>query len=200
MQDGRVEVAVAGHVAAAAAGVDLADAAAAVDEHLVEAALAGPAVRLVAQVPLAEDAGPVAGRPEELGEGGGLGRQPLALADRVRHAVFELVPPGQERGPALKPEDYPTVESLTEVWKRVESYVREFLSGLTDEDLARQIEFTIGGLENRSMRLGQLMQHTMVHGVHHRGQVALLVRMLGYAPGNFDILFYYADKRAASAR
>jgi uncharacterized damage-inducible protein DinB len=28
-------------------------------------------------------------------------------------------------------------------------------------------------------------------GVHHRGQVALLLRLLGYPPGNFDILFYY---------
>ena len=107
---------------------------------------------------------------------------------------------GPERGPALKPDDYPTAESLIEAWNRVEGYVREFLSKLKDEDLARDIEFTIPGLEKQSMRLGYLMQHAMVHGVHHRGQVALLLRMLGYAPGNFDILFYYADKRGASAR
>jgi len=107
---------------------------------------------------------------------------------------------GPERGPALKPDDYPTAESLIEAWNRVEGYVREFLSKLKDEDLARDIEFTIPGLEKQSMRLGYLMQHAAVHGVHHRGQVALLLRMLGYAPGNFDILFYYADKRGASAR
>ena len=35
-------------------------------------------------------------------------------------------------------------------------------------------------------------------GVHHRGQVALLLRSLGYVPGNFDILFYYADKRGVA--
>ena len=34
------------------------------------------------------------------------------------------------------------------------------------------------------------MQHSVIHGVHHRGQVALLLRLLGHAPGNFDILFY----------
>jgi uncharacterized damage-inducible protein DinB len=45
------------------------------------------------------------------------------------------------------------------------------------------------------MPLGELMQHAIVHGVHHRGQVALLLRLLGYAPGNFDILFYYGEKR-----
>jgi uncharacterized damage-inducible protein DinB len=33
-----------------------------------------------------------------------------------------------------------------------------------------------------------------MHGVHHRAQVALLLRMLGYEPGNVDLLVYYADK------
>ena len=107
---------------------------------------------------------------------------------------------GEVRGPALKPDDYPTAESLIEAWNRVEAYVREFLSKLKDEDLARDVEFTIPDLEKQSKCLGDLMQHAAVHGIHHRGQVALLLRMLGYAPGNFDILFYYADKHSASAR
>ena len=32
-----------------------------------------------------------------------------------------------------------------------------------------------------AIALGDLMQHAAVHGVHHRGQVALLMRMLGHA-------------------
>jgi uncharacterized damage-inducible protein DinB len=107
---------------------------------------------------------------------------------------------GQERGPALKPDDYPTAESLMEAWQRVEAHVREFLSGLKDEDLARDVEFTIPGLEKRLMRVGQLLQHAAAHGIHHRGQVALLLRLLGHAPVNFDLLFYHAEKRSAPAR
>jgi uncharacterized damage-inducible protein DinB len=34
------------------------------------------------------------------------------------------------------------------------------------------------------------MQHGANHGVHHRGQVALLLRALGFVPGNFDLLIY----------
>jgi len=36
------------------------------------------------------------------------------------------------------------VESLVEAWNKVEGNVRDFLSELTGEDLARDIEFTIG--------------------------------------------------------
>ncbi len=43
------------------------------------------------------------------------------------------------------------------------------------------------------------MQHAANHGVHHRGQVALLLRLLGYAPGNLDILVYYAEKLGVPA-
>src|ERR1700694_2131930 len=50
---------------------------------------------------------------------------------------------GPERGARLDPDHYPTAESLVESWNKVEGYVREFLSTLKDEDLTRDIEFTI---------------------------------------------------------
>jgi uncharacterized damage-inducible protein DinB len=106
---------------------------------------------------------------------------------------------GPARGPALKADDYPTLESVTETWTRVERFVREFLSGLNDSDLARTVEFTNPRGEKRSGVLGDLMQHGANHGVHHRGQVALLIRSLGYAPGNFDILFYDAEKQGGAS-
>ncbi|MBI1761045.1 MAG: DinB family protein [Acidobacteria bacterium] len=104
---------------------------------------------------------------------------------------------GPARSVALKGDDYPTLETLRETWGRVEGYVREFLSGLKDEDLTRVVEFTLGPTGKQAMPLGELLHHAAIHGVHHRGQVALLLRMLGYTPGNFDILFYYAERRAA---
>jgi uncharacterized damage-inducible protein DinB len=106
---------------------------------------------------------------------------------------------GPERGPRLNPADYPTVESLIEVSGKVGVHVREFLSGLKDEDLARNVAYKNDRGEERSMPLGELMHHAANHGVHHRGQVALLLRLLGYAPGNLDILVYYADKLGVPA-
>src|SRR4051812_45963753 len=49
---------------------------------------------------------------------------------------------GQARGPALKADDYPTLESVIETWTKVEACVRDFLSKLTDSDLERVVEFT----------------------------------------------------------
>jgi uncharacterized damage-inducible protein DinB len=98
---------------------------------------------------------------------------------------------GPARGPALKAEDYPTVDSLIDRWTTVEAQMRSFLASLTDADLVRSIEFKLHAADRAHvMRLGDLLQHGANHGVHHRGQVALLLRVLGHAPGNFDLLIY----------
>jgi uncharacterized damage-inducible protein DinB len=102
---------------------------------------------------------------------------------------------GPERGAPLDPFNFPTVASLVDTWNQVEGWVREFLSTLRDEDLARNAEFVIGGTEKRSMPMGELLQHAANHGVHHRGQVSLRLRLLGYNPDNFDLLFCYAEKK-----
>jgi len=98
---------------------------------------------------------------------------------------------GPQRGDALKPDDYPTFDAVTSEWAKVERYMRQFLSELKDEDLQRVVEFVLPQTQKHSMFLKDLMQHAAVHGVHHRGQVVVLLRQLGYAPGNVDMLVYF---------
>ena len=106
---------------------------------------------------------------------------------------------GPARGPKLDPVNYPTVESLVHEWTRVEAQVRAFLSSLKPEDVTRDITFTIGDGPSHTVSLGDLMLHAAVHAVHHRGQVALLLRTLGVVPGNFDLLHYGTDKGSFAA-
>jgi hypothetical protein len=40
------------------------------------------------------------------------------------------------------------------------------------------------------------MQHAAAPRGSSSGQVALLLRVLGYTPGNFDLLIYDAEKRS----
>jgi len=106
---------------------------------------------------------------------------------------------GRARGPKLNADDFPDLKSIVEAWDKVEGYVRHFLNELQDDDLLQVIEFDFGSGMQGSVRLGEVLHHGAVHASHHRGQVALLLRLLGHVPGNFDILFYYAEKaRSAS--
>jgi uncharacterized damage-inducible protein DinB len=107
---------------------------------------------------------------------------------------------GPSRGPRPSPADFPTLESLINAWDRVAANVTGFLAELKEEDLLRDVEFSFEVSEKYSMPLGQLLHHAAIHGVHHRGQVALLLRLLDRAPGNFDILLYYADKSGVSIK
>ena len=106
---------------------------------------------------------------------------------------------GTTRGPRLDPNDYPTVESVISHWANVERDVREFFAGLADADLDRPIAYAVGQSAKSVMPLGELMHHGAIHAVHHRGQVALLLRMMGQTPGNFDILFFYGERRGVAA-
>lgn len=99
---------------------------------------------------------------------------------------------GPKRGERLNPDDYPTVEALIRAWEPVEESLRALLSTLEDSDLARSTVFTLDG-RAYALPLEDMLHHAAVHAVHHRGQVSLLLRTLGFVPGNFDLLMYVGD-------
>ena len=104
---------------------------------------------------------------------------------------------GPPRGAALKADDYPTTASLIERWGAVERDMRAFLARLTGAELDRRVEFAFGGGPVHVRTVGHLLQHAAIHSVHHRGQVALLLRSLGVVPGNVDLLFYIPEAERA---
>ena len=105
---------------------------------------------------------------------------------------------GLQRGPRLEPEAYATPQALISDWRRVETHMREYLAGLEDHDATRGVNYPGADGATRSMPLGVLLQHAAIHGIHYRGQVALLLRELGHAPGNVDLLFYYGEKHGVA--
>jgi len=93
------------------------------------------------------------------------------------------------------PKGWPTwangsVTEIREEWRRIHAARNEFISGLTDEDLAREIAFTrINGEADRA-KLGFLLQHVANHATYHRGQVASQLRLVGATPPSTDLLRY----------
>ncbi len=105
---------------------------------------------------------------------------------------------GPSRGPKLSPDDFPALASVTQRWTVVERQMRDFLGTLNADDVNRKVEFVIvPGTPPHVMSIGEMLHHAAIHNVHHRGQIALLLRMLGHVPGNFDALFYYKEKAGA---
>jgi uncharacterized damage-inducible protein DinB len=97
---------------------------------------------------------------------------------------------GPKRGPALFAADYQSFSAVEDRWRDVEAWVRAFLANLSKEDLGRRITFAIANVPQRTMPLADLMRHGALYGIHHRGQVAFLLRALGRIPGNFDFVLY----------
>jgi uncharacterized damage-inducible protein DinB len=106
---------------------------------------------------------------------------------------------GPPRGDRLKAEDYPTLDSVVETWNRVERDMRAFLAQLTEDDLSREIEFSFGAAPKHTIPMYGLLEHAAIHAVHHRGQVSLLMRMLGVAPGNYDLVVFDIQARETTA-
>ncbi|MGB9416785.1 MAG: DinB family protein [Acidobacteriaceae bacterium] len=48
------------------------------------------------------------------------------------------------------------------------------------------------------LSLGELIQHAINHSTYHRGQIALLIRQLGYVPASTDYHDFLAEWRAGS--
>lgn len=94
---------------------------------------------------------------------------------------------------ALNPAEFLTPSAISEAEKRVQNHRREFLGTLKDEDLNRMIEFQIGTMK-LVMPVGILLYQAANHGVHHRGQISLRLRSLGFNPENFDWLLYHIDR------
>jgi uncharacterized damage-inducible protein DinB len=83
--------------------------------------------------------------------------------------------------PLSHPGEYPDFASLRCAWIRHEEAYAAYLQELTQAELdaPRTVDAHI-------YTLGQLIQHTLNHSTHHRGQVTLLLRQLGHLPPSTD--------------
>ncbi len=71
--------------------------------------------------------------------------------------------------------NYPTKEAIRAVLGEVHDRTCAYLESLEAEDLSRSVETTWGG----SLPLGWIIWHIVEHEIHHRGELSLMLGMLG---------------------
>jgi uncharacterized damage-inducible protein DinB len=105
------------------------------------------------------------------------------------------------RSPAAPPDagELATVVSLRERWLEQEGQLLNFVRGLSQEDLNREMEYKTLRFGVYRNPLWQSMQHVVNHGSYHRGQVTTMLRQLGAQPILTDLMHFYRERQSASA-
>jgi uncharacterized damage-inducible protein DinB len=95
-----------------------------------------------------------------------------------------------ERHDALfDPSGFPDVGAVERKWAEVEKEQAEFVNGLTNESLEKMLP-----VRDTGIRLGHLMQHLANHSSYHRGQVALMLRLLEAKPLATDFHLFLLER------
>jgi len=91
----------------------------------------------------------------------------------------------------LKPEDFPTLQSLCMRWTEEEKHLMDFVEGLTDERLNNTFSYMNTSGKPFTRILWQAMAHVVNHGTQHRAEAAALLTDLGCSPGDVDLIYFF---------
>ena len=95
----------------------------------------------------------------------------------------------------LKPEDFPTFESLRTRWVNEEKALMAFVDGITDEKLVNAFSYTTTDGTPHQRMLWQAMAHVVNHGTQHRTEAAAILTDLGHSPGDIDMIYFLIEKQ-----
>ena len=90
----------------------------------------------------------------------------------------------------LKPEEFPTFESLRARWTEEENQLMHFVDRITDEKLNGTFDYTNTSGKPFTRVLWQAMAHVVNHGTQHRAEAAALLTDLGHSPGDIDLIYF----------
>ena len=97
---------------------------------------------------------------------------------------------------SIPPEtDFPDLASLRAAWAEEEKKMRDFIHGLTDENLQEVIPYTTMKGKQWEDPLWQALTHLANHGTQHRAEAAILLTDYGASPGDVDMLIFYREKK-----
>lgn len=90
----------------------------------------------------------------------------------------------------LKPENFPTFESLRARWAEEEKLLMSFVDGLTEERLNSKFRYTSTEGKPHERILWQAMAHLVNHGTQHKTEAAAILTDLSHSPGDIDMIWF----------
>jgi uncharacterized damage-inducible protein DinB len=97
---------------------------------------------------------------------------------------------GANRVSTLELQKMPDIGTVRAAFLASHMGLREFLSGLQEEELAAPRETRDSAGQPLVRPFWQMMTHVANHGTFHRGEVALMLTELGHSPGDIDFLYW----------
>lgn len=90
----------------------------------------------------------------------------------------------------IRPEDFPTFESLHTRCMEEEKLLMEFVESLTDDKLNQVVPYQNTRGEPFEQTLWKMMAHVVNHGTQHRAEAAALLTDFGCSPGDVDMIYF----------
>lgn len=93
----------------------------------------------------------------------------------------------------LRPDEFPTMESLSARWREEEKKLMQFVDELTDERLNQPFDYTSTKGIPFTQILWMAMAHVVNHGTQHRTEAAAMLTEFGHSPGDIDLIYFLSE-------
>ena len=93
----------------------------------------------------------------------------------------------------LKPEEFPTFDSLRTRWAEEEKLLMAFVEHVTDERLNESFAYKSTAGKPYERLLWQAMAHLVNHGTQHKTEAAAILTGYGHSPGDIDMIYYLIE-------
>jgi uncharacterized damage-inducible protein DinB len=90
----------------------------------------------------------------------------------------------------IKPEDFPTFDSLRARWTVEEKALNGFTTSLTDAKLNSVLQYKTTRGDPMEEVLWHMMAHVVNHGTQHRSEAAAILTGAGHSPGDIDMILF----------